>query len=65
MKSKLFLLGLIAALSFTSMQAQEKVYTQDAVKTAKNAVVVKKHAVKANLPMVMPTASPGVIFPRV
>jgi len=48
MKTKLFLLGLMAALSFSTVQAQ-KVYVKDAFKTT-NSVVVKKQAVKANLP---------------
>ncbi len=51
MKTKLFLLGLVAALSFTTVQAQ-KVYVDKAFKTT-NSVVAKKAAVKANLPKPM------------
>ena len=53
MKTKLFLLGLVAALSFTSMQAQEKVYVKDAFKTKANVEVVKKQAFNSNLAMPM------------
>ncbi len=53
MKSKLFLLGLVAALSVSSMQAQEKVYVRDAFKTTTNSVVVKKQALKDNVPMLV------------
>ena len=48
MKTKLFLLGLVAALSFTTVQAQ-KTYVTDAFKTSKNVVVEKKQALQANL----------------
>ena len=48
MYTKLFLLGLAAVLSFSSMQAQEKVYVSDAYKTMKS-VAVKKQPLKASL----------------
>ena len=47
MKTKLFLLGLVAALSLSSV-AQEKVYVTDANKTSQS-LVVKKQVMKANL----------------
>ena len=49
MKTKLFLLGLVATLSLSGM-AQEKVYVKDAVKTT-NRVAVQKQALKGNLPL--------------
>ena len=52
MQTKLFLLGLAAALSFSSMQAQEKVYVSDAYKTMKS-VTIKKQPLKASLTKAM------------
>ena len=49
MKTRLFLLGLVAVLTLSSAQAQEKVYVRDAVKKTTN--VTKQTTVKDNLPM--------------
>ena len=51
MKTKLFLLGLAAVLSLSSVQAQEKTYVRDAVKTTNKVVPMQQMTVKDNLPL--------------
>ena len=50
MKIKLFLLGLVAVLTLSTVQAQEKTYVRDVAKKTNPSLVVQKQAVKSNLP---------------
>ena len=50
MKTRLFLLGLVAVLTLSSVQAQEKTYVRDAFKKTTN-VTTQKQTIKDNLPM--------------
>ena len=57
MKTRLFLLGLVAVLTLSSVQAQEKTYVKDAFKKTTRTVTPQKQAIKDNLPMQFKSAT--------